>query len=94
MLGRRWFDDCVRRPDLNSNPEAHKQRRKLLARGFAQSSLLEYEPNISNKIETLLNKWAALAKNEELINVYPWVYWLGFDTVCTYRSSSELCLVL
>ncbi|KAH7142955.1 benzoate 4-monooxygenase [Dactylonectria estremocensis] len=60
--------------------EAHKSRRKLFSRGFSQSSMLDFEPHISSKIETMLNQWATLAPNGP-INVYPWCHWLGFDVI-------------
>ncbi|KAI8660037.1 hypothetical protein NCS56_01222300 [Fusarium sp. Ph1] len=60
--------------------EAHKSRRKLFSRGFSQSSMLDFEPHISSKIETMFNQWAALAPNGP-INVYPWCHWLGFDVI-------------
>lgn len=74
----------------NSNPEGHKQRRKLLSRGFSQAALLDYEPSISNKIETMLAKWAVLAKEGRPVNVYPWAHWLGFDTVCECNYWTEM----
>ncbi|TPX12372.1 uncharacterized protein E0L32_007019 [Thyridium curvatum] len=60
--------------------EAHKQRRKLFSRGFSQTSMLDFEPHISSKIETTLNQWAARAPNGP-IDVYPWCHWLGFDVI-------------
>lgn len=62
------------------DPEAHKQRRKLLARGFSQSAMLEFEANMSTKIEALMDQWACLSEKGP-INVYPWLHWLGFDIV-------------
>jgi len=63
--------------------EAHKQRKKLLQRGFSQASMLEFEPRMTDKIKTLFDKWASLCRSEPnaAIEVYPWVYWLSFDTV-------------
>jgi len=64
------------------NAEAHNQRRKLLARGFSQAAINQFEPNLISKIQTLLDQWERLSRSsEEPINVYPWAHWLGFDTV-------------
>ncbi|KAK6386994.1 hypothetical protein LTS17_000259 [Exophiala oligosperma] len=63
------------------DPEAHRQRRKLLSRGFAQASLLEFEPQLTEKIETVLNQWSSRTKDGSAIDIYPWCHWLGFDTV-------------
>lgn len=62
------------------DPEAHKQRRKLLSRGFSQAAMLDFESNISAKIEEMLNQWSTLSASGP-VNVYPWVHWLGFDIV-------------
>lgn len=67
--------------DVHRDAEAHKQRRKLFSRGFSQTSMLDFEPHISSKIETTLNQWAARAPNGP-IDVYPWCHWLGFDVIC------------
>ncbi|EXJ66251.1 uncharacterized protein A1O5_10403 [Cladophialophora psammophila CBS 110553] len=64
------------------NVEAHNQRRKLLARGFSQVAINQFETNLVSKIQTLLDQWERLSRStDEPINVYPWVHWLGFDTV-------------
>ncbi|KAJ5116805.1 hypothetical protein N7456_001153 [Penicillium angulare] len=63
------------------DPEAHHQRRKLLSRGFSQAVLVEFEPNIISKIDTLLDQWSALTSETPVIDVYPWVHMLGFDTI-------------
>lgn len=60
--------------------EAHKQRRKLLSRGFSQASMLDFESNISDKIQRMLDQWAARAAQGP-VDVYPWAHWLGFDIV-------------
>lgn len=57
---------------------AHRQRQKLLQRGFSQASVLEFEPNMTNKIQTLLDQ---LAKAPQPVDVLPWAHWLGFDTI-------------
>jgi len=62
--------------------EAHKQRRKLLLRGFSQAAMLEFEDDMSSKIEAMLDGWATLSPQGSF-NVYPWLHWLGFDVVCT-----------
>ncbi|ETN45556.1 uncharacterized protein HMPREF1541_09388 [Cyphellophora europaea CBS 101466] len=62
------------------DPEAHRQRRKLLSRGFSQAAMLDFEANISDKIETMLNQWAARCVDGS-IDIYPWSHWLGFDIV-------------
>lgn len=62
------------------DPEAHKQRRKLLSRGFSQASMLDFESNMSDKIKEMLDQWAVRAPNGPL-NIYPWAHWLGFDIV-------------
>jgi cytochrome P450 len=62
------------------NPEAHKQRRKMLARGFSQSAMLDFEAIMSVKIREMLDQWASRAE-EGALNVYPWAHWLGFDIV-------------
>ncbi|PYH94886.1 cytochrome P450 [Aspergillus ellipticus CBS 707.79] len=60
--------------------QAHRQRRKLFARGFSQALMLDFEPSISVKIDTLLKQWKARSVSGPL-DVYPWVHWLGFDVV-------------
>lgn len=57
---------------------AHRQRQKLLQRGFSQASVLEFEPNMSSKIQALLDQ---LAKAPQPVDVLPWAHWLGFDTI-------------
>lgn len=49
--------------------------------------MLDFEPHITSKIETMLNQWATLAPSGP-INVYPWCHWLGFDVIC---EKSEEC---
>lgn len=72
------------------NPEAHKQRKKLLQRGFSQASMLAFEPQIDDKIQTMLDQWATVAKKKDgLVNVYPWLLWLAFDIVC--KHSNPMC---
>lgn len=66
------------------NPEAHHQRRKLLSRGFSQAALVEFEPTIISKINTLLQQWSKLASTNPIIDVYPWVHMFGFDSICTF----------
>lgn len=61
------------------NPEAHKKRRKLLSKGFSQASMLEFEPKMSSKIQTMLDHWAE--KSGDPIDAYSWAHWLGFDIV-------------
>ncbi|KAJ5261202.1 hypothetical protein N7478_011797 [Penicillium angulare] len=63
------------------DPEAHHQRRKLLSRGFSQAALVEFEPNIISKINTLLDQWSTLTLENSVVDVYPWVHMLGFDTI-------------
>ncbi|OOF90885.1 hypothetical protein ASPCADRAFT_10335 [Aspergillus carbonarius ITEM 5010] len=59
---------------------AHRQRRKLFARGYSQAAMMEYEPNISNKIDILLKQWKARSADGP-IDVYPWLHWFAFDVV-------------
>ena len=56
----------------------HKQRKKLLQRGFSQASMLEFEPSMDGKIRTLLDQ---LAKAAQPVDIYPWAHWLAFDTI-------------
>lgn len=63
------------------DPEAHKQRRKLLSRGFSQAAMLDFEENLTDKIHTLMSQWASRTKGGQAVDVYPWCHWLGFDTV-------------
>lgn len=58
--------------------EVHKQRKKLLQRGFSQASMLEFEPQLGNKISTLLDQ---LYKAPQPVDIYQWAHWLGFDTI-------------
>lgn len=62
------------------DPEAHKQRKKLLQRGFSQASMVAFEPQIDVKISALLDQWAKRADNGP-VDVYPWLLWLAFDIV-------------
>ncbi|KAJ9616543.1 hypothetical protein H2200_000262 [Cladophialophora chaetospira] len=63
------------------DPEAHKQRRKMLARGFSQAAMLDFESNLSTKIQALLSQWQLRTKDRTPIDIYSWCHWLGFDTV-------------
>ncbi|KAK7224843.1 hypothetical protein V2G26_012846 [Clonostachys chloroleuca] len=63
------------------DPKAHKQRRKLLSRGFSQASMNEFEPNIDTKITAMLDHWTTKTAQGNAIDVFSWVHWLGFDTV-------------
>ena len=78
---------------MTRDPEAHHQRRKLMSRGFSQSALVEFEPRIITKINTLLAQWSSLASEERAIDVYPWVHMLGFDIICKPRvlSGGVIC---
>ncbi|BCS06667.1 benzoate 4-monooxygenase [Aspergillus luchuensis IFO 4308] len=60
--------------------QAHRQRRKLFARGYSQAAMLEFEPHISNKIDMVLKQWKARLA-DGAIDVYPWLHWLAFDVV-------------
>ncbi|GKZ67145.1 hypothetical protein AnigIFM60653_004510 [Aspergillus niger] len=60
--------------------QAHRQRRKLFARGYSQAAMLEFEPHISNKIDMVLKQWKARLVDGP-IDVYPWLHWLAFDVV-------------
>ena len=62
------------------DPEAHKQRRKLLSRGFSQAAMLDFEHNISNKIDEMLKQWAVRSQDAP-VDAYSWAHWLGFDIV-------------
>lgn len=68
------------------DPEAHRQRKKLLQRGFSQASMNAFEPEIDGKIETLMDQWAERARTDGLgrVDVYPWLLWLAFDIVCMF----------
>ncbi|KAH8897412.1 cytochrome P450 [Thozetella sp. PMI_491] len=63
------------------DPEAHRQRRKLLSRGFSQAAMNEFEPHIDTKIISMLDHWAERTTHGQVIDVYSWVHWLGFDIV-------------
>jgi benzoate 4-monooxygenase len=63
------------------DPEAHRQRRKMLSRGFSQAAMLDFEASLSTKIQTLLSQWASRTGDGSPIDIYPWCHWLGFDTV-------------
>ena len=58
--------------------KAHRQRQKLLQRGFSQASLLEFEQAMASKIQTLLDQFA---RASQPIYVLPWAHALGFDTI-------------
>ena len=73
---------------ISRDPEAHKQRKKLLQRGFSQASMLAFEPEIDTKIQALLDQWTKKAESGGPIDVYPWLHWLAFDIVC--MSSFQL----
>lgn len=76
---------------LDRNPEAHKQRRKLLSRGFSQSAMFEFEPQMDTKIAALLDQWTKLSASGQVLDFYPWAHWLGFDIVCkSNRTGSAL----
>lgn len=58
--------------------KAHRQRQKLLQRGFSQASLLEFESAMASKIQVLLDQFA---RAQQPIDVLPWAHALGFDTI-------------
>lgn len=64
------------------NPEAHKERKKLLQRGFSQAAMVAFEPEIDVKIEAMMGHWSKKAQDEPVLDVYPWLLWLAFDVVC------------
>lgn len=67
------------------DPQRHRQRRKLLSRGFSQAALLEFEPHIAEKIGLLHDHWVRLSKEtDKPIDVYPWAHMLGFDVICKH----------
>ncbi|KAH6961754.1 cytochrome P450 [Ilyonectria sp. MPI-CAGE-AT-0026] len=51
------------------NPKAHNQRRKLLSRGYSQSTLLGVEQEIATKIQTLLDTFAGEAADTKPSNL-------------------------
>ena len=69
------------------NPEAHRKRRKLLSRGFSQAAMLEFEPDMTTKIQAMFDHWARLTRRPTdgaapaSINIYPWAHWVAFDIV-------------
>ncbi|KAF4420579.1 benzoate 4-monooxygenase [Fusarium acutatum] len=63
------------------NPEAHNQRRKLLSRGYSQSSISDIEDHITVKIETFLNLLGTKTANDESVDIYAFVHLLSFDLV-------------
>lgn len=69
------------------NVEAHKQRKRLLQRGFSQAAMVAFEPNIDTKIQDLFDHWSRQAKDQGgIVDVYPWLLWLAFDIVCTLNK--------
>ena len=58
--------------------EVHKQRKKMLQRGFSQASILDIQPHMGDKVRTLLDQ---LVKAPQPVDVYPWSHWLGFDVI-------------
>ncbi|KAH6973920.1 cytochrome P450 [Ilyonectria destructans] len=63
------------------NPKAHHQRRKLLSRGYSQSTLLGVEQGIATKIQTLLDTFAREAADTKPVDIYSWMHLLSFDIV-------------
>lgn len=63
------------------NPEAHKQRRKLLSRGYSQGTLLDFEQEISSKIQMMFDQFATEARHSPVVDVYKWAQLLSFDVV-------------
>ncbi|KAL0253454.1 hypothetical protein SLS55_010433 [Diplodia seriata] len=57
---------------------AHRQRRKLLQRGFSHATMLEFEPHVAAKIAAMLDHWSRM---EVVVDAVPWAHWLGFDVV-------------
>lgn len=77
------------------DPEAHKQRKKLLQRGFSQAAMVAFEPEIDTKIEALIGQWTQRAKEGDgRVDVYPWLLWLAFDIVCMSHSPTSMILLL
>ncbi|KAH8812687.1 benzoate 4-monooxygenase [Xylogone sp. PMI_703] len=64
-----------------TDPEAHSARRKLLSRGYSQGAMKNFEPKVASKVNTLLKKWAQLGSDGSVVDIFPWVHMLGFDTV-------------
>lgn len=63
------------------NIEDHHSRRRLLNKGFSLAALSDFESSLAIKIRTLLDQWAMRTRNNPTIEVYPWVYYLSFDTI-------------
>ena len=53
----------------------------MLGRGCSQAAMLDFEANLSTKINTLTSQWAKRTKDGSPIEMYPWSHCLGFDTV-------------
>ncbi|PVH93274.1 benzoate 4-monooxygenase [Periconia macrospinosa] len=63
------------------NIEDHHSRRRLLNKGFSLAALTDFESSLSIKIRTLLDQWAMRTRENPTIEVYPWLYYLSFDTI-------------
>lgn len=49
--------------------------------------MLDFEPHMSDKIQNMMDQWAAVSKKGP-VNAYPWSHWLGFDIVCKLSSTA------
>ncbi|KAJ3541648.1 hypothetical protein NM208_g4516 [Fusarium decemcellulare] len=63
------------------NPAAHRQRRKLLSRGYSQGSLLAVEKEISAKVQTFLNMLRDETADGSPVDVHSKIHLLSFDVV-------------
>lgn len=53
-----------------------------MSRGFSQGALMEFEPQISKKIQTLLDQWAKIAATGSEFDAYFWARMFAFDVIC------------
>lgn len=65
------------------NAQAHAKRRKLLQRGFSQAAMIEFEPQMTTKIEAVFRHWIKKSEgnSSRVVDVYPWLHWMAFDIV-------------
>lgn len=63
------------------NPDAHSQRKKLIARGYSQQTVLGIEGDVDKKVQVLSEQLAAAAETGA-VDIYPLIHLFSFDTVC------------
>lgn len=59
--------------------DEHRRKRKIISQPIAERSMREYEPVMSEQVDTFVDQVAASARNSEPVNMTKRCMWLGGD---------------